>query len=64
VRFGYRRAAFEGFSRVEVARVTAGVRFDLAESVVLKGEWLFNQERSGAPHAANDVRAISVVFIW
>lgn len=64
VRLGYRRAQFEGFSRLEVARLTAGIRFDLAESVVVKGEWLFNQERSGAPNVANDVRAVSVVFIW
>ncbi|MDX2021659.1 MAG: hypothetical protein SF187_15560 [Deltaproteobacteria bacterium] len=64
VRLGYRRARFEGFPQLDVARLTTGVRFDLAESVVVKGEWLFNQERRGAPNVANDVRAISVVFIW
>lgn len=64
VRVGYRRARFEGFPEIEVARLTAGLRLDFVESVALKGEWLLNQERSGAPTVDNDVRALSLVLSW
>lgn len=64
VRVGYRKAQFLGFPEVEVARLTAGLRLDFAEAVALKGEWLFNQERQGAPTVDNDVRALCLVFSW
>ena len=59
-RFEQRQARFEGFSRLEVRRLTTGVRLDLGDSVVLKGEVLLNRERQGAPDVDNDVRTASL----
>jgi hypothetical protein len=64
VRIGHRKAQFLGFPEVDVARATAGLRLDFAESVAVKGEWLLNRERHGAPDVDNDVRAVSLVFSW
>jgi hypothetical protein len=63
-RYGQRRAAFEGFTPLEVWRVTAGLRLDLWESLIFKFEYLVNGERAGAPKVDNDVQTASVVFTW
>jgi hypothetical protein len=63
-RYERRRAAFTGFRPIEVARVTAGLRIDLWDSLVLKAEVLFNEERKGAPEVDNDVLTSSVVYSW
>jgi hypothetical protein len=63
-RFEQRRARFRGFAPVEVRRVTAGVRLDLGDSVVLKGEVLLNRELAGAPDVDNDVRTASLVWTF
>jgi hypothetical protein len=63
-RYERRRAEFEGFRPIAVARVTTGLRFDLWEALVLKVEVLFNEERSGAPRVDNDVFTCSVVYSW
>jgi hypothetical protein len=47
-----------------VARVTSGLRVDLWDSLVLKAEVLFNEERWGAPDVDNDVFTSSVIFSW
>ncbi len=63
-RYERRRAEFEGFRPIAVARVTTGLRFDLWEALVLKVEVLFNEERRGAPRVDNDVFTCSVVYSW
>ena len=44
--------------------MTAGVRIDLWKSLVLKGEYLINQELEGAPTVDNDVLTTSAVYSW
>jgi hypothetical protein len=63
-RYEERRAEFEGFRPIKVARLTGGVRVDLWESLILKGEVLFNEELAGAPNVDNDVVTSSVVYSW
>ena len=63
-RYEQRRAEFEGFRPLSVARLTSGLRVDLWDSLVLKAEVLFNQERWGAPDVDNDVFTSSVIFSW
>jgi hypothetical protein len=63
-RYERRRAEFEGFRPIAVARVTSGLRADMWESLVLKVEVLFNEERAGAPTVDNDVFTSSVVYTW
>jgi hypothetical protein len=63
-RYEQRRAEFEGFRPLSVARVTSGLRVDLWDSLVLKAEVLFNEERWGAPDVDNDVFTSSVIFSW
>ena len=63
-RYERRRAEFEGFRPISVGRVTAGLRFDLWDALVLKVELLFNEERTGAPQVDNDVLTSSVVYSW
>jgi hypothetical protein len=63
-RYERRRAEFEGFRPLAVARVTSGLRIDLWDSLILKGEVLFNEERWGAPDVDNDVLTSSVVYSW
>jgi hypothetical protein len=63
-RYERRRAEFEGFRAIAVARVTAGLRVDLWEALALKTEVLFNEERAGAPQVDNDVLTSSVVYSW
>jgi hypothetical protein len=64
VRYERRDAWFEGFRPITVARVTAGLRVELWGSLILKGEFLFNQEVAGAPTVENNVLTTSVVFAW
>lgn len=63
-RYDRRHAYFEGSRRVKVDRVTAGLRLDLWESVLLKVEGLKNRELEGAPDVDNDVLTSSLVFSW
>jgi hypothetical protein len=64
IRYEQRRAWFAGFRELTVARLTTGLRLDLWESLILKGEVLFNDEREGAPHVDNDVLVLSAVYAW
>jgi hypothetical protein len=64
VRAEQRRARFPGFSPVEVRRLTAGLRLDLGDSVILKGEVLLNRELAGAPDVDNDVRTLSLIWTF
>jgi hypothetical protein len=63
-RYEQRRAEFAGFRPLKVARLTGGFRVDLWDSLILKGEVLFNQELDGAPKVDNDVLTSSVIFSW
>jgi len=64
VRYERREAWFEGFRPITVARVTAGLRVELWGALILKGEFLFNQEVEGAPEVDNNVLTTSVVYTW
>ncbi len=57
-----RHAWFEGSEALTVRRLTAGARLDLWENLALKGEYLANREREGAPTVPNDVVAASAIF--
>jgi hypothetical protein len=63
-RYDRRRATFEGFTPVNVERFTGGLRIDVWESLILKGEYLDNRELSGAPTVANNVLTTSVVYSY
>ena len=63
-RYGRRHAWFEGIAPITVDRITAGLRVDLWESVILKGEYLMNRELEGAPTVENNVLTSSLVFSW
>jgi hypothetical protein len=63
-RYEQRHAWFEGFTPVTVERTTAGLRLDLWESLIVKGEYLVNRELAGAPKVANNVLTTSVVYSW
>jgi hypothetical protein len=63
-RYEQRRAGFEGFRPITVARVTGGLRLDLWESLILKAELLVNQELAGAPVVDNNVLTTSAVYSW
>jgi hypothetical protein len=63
-RYDYRHAWFDGFTPLTVDRITAGLRFDLWESVIVKGEMLINRELAGSPTVANNVQTTSVVYSW
>ncbi|HVZ72502.1 MAG TPA: hypothetical protein VHJ20_09015 [Polyangia bacterium] len=63
-RYEQRQAQFEGFDRITVDRITAGVRVELWDSLIVKGEWLVNRELAGAPNVANNVQTASVVYSW
>jgi hypothetical protein len=64
VRYERRESWFEGFRPITVARVTAGLRIDLWGALILKGEFLFNQEVAGAPTVENNVLTTSAVYSW
>ena len=44
--------------------MTAGLRLELWGALILKGEFLFNQELTGAPTVENNVLTTSVVYAW
>jgi hypothetical protein len=59
-----RHATFEGFTPVTVDRITAGLRLDVWDSLIVKAEVLVNRELAGAPEVANNVGTASVVYSW
>jgi hypothetical protein len=63
-RYEQRHAWFDGFTPITVDRITAGLRVDLWESVIVKAEMLVNRELAGAPNVANNVQTASVVYSW
>jgi hypothetical protein len=63
-RYEQRQARFEGFDRITVDRITAGVRVELWDALIVKGEWLVNRELAGAPNVPNNVQTASVVYSW
>jgi hypothetical protein len=63
-RYEQRHAYFEGFTPITVERITGGLRVDLWESLIVKGEVLVNRELAGAPKVANNVWTSSVVWSW
>ncbi|HEX4405881.1 MAG TPA: hypothetical protein VH560_13685 [Polyangia bacterium] len=63
-RYELRHAWFDGFTPISVDRITAGLRVDLWEAVIVKAEILINRELSGAPNVANNVQTTSVVYSW
>jgi hypothetical protein len=63
-RYEQRHAWFAGFTPITVERITAGIRVDLWEALIVKAEVLFNREREGAPTVPNDVQTASVVYTW
>ena len=63
-RYDRRHAWFEGFTPITVDRITGGLRIDLWESLILKGEYLVNRELVGAPTVANNVITSSLVYSW
>jgi hypothetical protein len=63
-RYDRRHAWFEGFTPITVDRFTGGLRLDLWESLILKGEYLDNRELAGAPTVANNVLTTSLVYSY
>jgi hypothetical protein len=63
-RYEQRHAWFHGFTPITVDRITAGLRIDVWESLIVKGEYLVNRELAGAPKVANNVLTTSVVYSW
>jgi hypothetical protein len=63
-RYEQRHAWFAGITPITVDRITGGIRFDLWEAVILKGEYLINRELAGAPTVANNVQTASLVYSW
>ncbi len=63
-RYDRRHAWFEGFTPITVDRITGGLRIDLWEALILKGEYLVNRELVGAPTVANNVITSSLVYSW
>jgi hypothetical protein len=63
-RYDRRHAWFEGFTPITVERFTGGLRLDFWETVILKGEYLVNRERAGAPTVDNNVVTTSLVYSW
>ena len=63
-RYDRRHAWFEGYTPITVDRFTGGLRLDLWESLILKGEVLDNRELAGAPTVANNVLTTSLVYSW
>jgi hypothetical protein len=64
VRYEQRHATFDGFTPITVDRMTAGLRIDLWDVLIVKGEYLLNRERSGAPDVPNNVYTSSLVYQW
>jgi hypothetical protein len=63
-RYDRRHAWFEGFTPITVERFTGGLRVDVWDALILKGEYLVNRELAGAPTVANDVLTTSLVYSW
>jgi len=63
-RYEQRHAWFDGFTPITVDRITAGVRVDLWDSVLVKAEMLINRELAGTPDVSNNVQTASVVTSW
>jgi len=63
-RYDWRHAWFAGFTPITVDRITAGLRIDLWDAVIVKGEMLVNRELAGAPTVANNVWTLSLVYSW
>ncbi|HEY7375890.1 MAG TPA: hypothetical protein VIF57_27270 [Polyangia bacterium] len=63
-RYDRRHAWFEGYTPITVDRITGGVRLDLGDALILKGEYLDNRELAGAPTVANNVITSSLVYSW
>ena len=63
-RYGRRHAQFEAFTPITVDRITAGLRLDLWESLLIKAEVLVNRELAGTPEVPNNVLTSSVVYSW
>jgi hypothetical protein len=63
-RYEQRQARFDGFDQVKVERITAGLRVELWDALIVKGEWLVNRELAGAPNVPNNVQTASVVWSW
>jgi hypothetical protein len=63
-RLEQRHAWFEEQPAITVGRLTAGLRLDLWDCLLLKGEMLVNRELEGAPGVENDVLTFSGVYSW
>jgi hypothetical protein len=63
-RYDRRHAWFEGYTPITVDRFTGGLRLDLWDALILKGEVLDNRELDGAPTVANNVITTSLVYSW
>ncbi len=63
-RFEQRHAWFGGFTPLTVERITAGLRLDICDAVIVKAEMLWNHERDGAPSVPNNVQVVSAVFYY
>ncbi len=63
-RYDHRHAWFEGYTPITVDRITGGLRLDLWDAVILKGEYLVNRELEGAPIVDNNVFTSSLVYSW
>jgi hypothetical protein len=63
-RYDRRHAYFEGSTPITVDRFTGGLRLDLWDALILKGEVLDNRELVGAPTVANNVITSSLVYSW
>jgi hypothetical protein len=61
-RYERRNAWFNGFTPLLVDRITAGLRVDLWEALIVKGEVLLNRELAGSPTVPNNVQTLSVVY--
>ena len=61
---GHRARLISQGAPITVDRVTAGLRVDVWDAVILKGEWLGNREVAGAIPVANDVITTSLVYSW
>jgi hypothetical protein len=63
-RYERRHAWFEELAPITVARYTGGLRLELWDCLIVKGELLLNRELEGAPGVENDVLTFSVVYSW
>jgi hypothetical protein len=61
-RYDRRHAWFLGYTPLLVDRITAGLRVDLWEALIVKAELLINRELEGSPKVANNVQTLSVVY--